>query len=36
MKTNERRTRKKSRGKDIFYWSIIAFPVLQFLIFYYS
>lgn len=34
MKTNERRTRKKSRGKDIFYWSIIAFPVLQFLIFY--
>ena len=34
MKTTERRTRKKSRGKDIFYWSIIAFPVLQFLIFY--
>ena len=25
---------KKNRGKTIFYWSILAFPLLQFVIFY--
>lgn len=26
--------KKRSRGKNIFYWSILAFPILQFVVFY--
>lgn len=33
MKSNKKR-KKKGRGKEIFYWSILAFPILQFVIFY--
>ncbi len=33
MKPNTKR-KKMGRGKTIFYWSILAFPLLQFLIFY--
>ncbi len=35
MKTNIKKTKnKKSRGKTLFYWGILAFPILQFVIFY--
>ena len=33
MKPNKKR-KKMGRGKTIFYWSILAFPLLQFIIFY--
>lgn len=33
MKPNKKR-KKMGRGKNIFYWSILAFPLLQFVIFY--
>lgn len=33
MKPNKKR-KKMGRGKTIFYWSILAFPLLQFVIFY--
>lgn len=33
MKSNKKR-KKIGRGKNIFYWSILAFPLLQFVIFY--
>lgn len=33
MRTNKQ-CKKRSRGKDIFYWSILAFPILQFVVFY--
>lgn len=33
MGTNKQR-KKRSRGKNIFYWSILAFPILQFVVFY--
>lgn len=33
MGTNKQ-CKKRSRGKDIFYWSILAFPILQFVVFY--
>lgn len=35
MKTKETRKKSKiSRGKNLFYWAILAFPILQFLVFY--